>query len=125
MFSWFSNKAVPLKPLPLSQREKSYSAESGFVYQYCFKGLAGKNHVFEVTADRKVHFEVTIALQPESLAPCSERMGSPLRWNEEYALAKLCLFAAFDAVEGPEQLRQTVVPTPESLLEHMTALNMA
>lgn len=125
MFSWFSNKTVPLKPLPLSQREKSYSSASGFVYQYQFKGLAGTNHVFDVTADRKSHFEVVIELQPASLAPCVDRMGSPLRWNEEYALAKLCLFAAFDAADGPEQLRQTVVPGAESLLDHMTALNMA
>lgn len=125
MFSWFSNKTVALKPLPLSQREKSYSSASGFVYQYQFKGLAGSKHVFDVTADRKTHFDVLIELQPASLAPCAARMGSPLRWNEEYALAKLSLFAAFDAAAGPEQLRQTFVPGAEALLEHMTALNMA
>ena len=125
MFSWFSNKVDPLKPLPHSKREKSYSSASGFVYQYQFKGLAGNKHVFNVTADRKSHFEVVIDLQPESLLPCSDRMGSSLRWNEEYALAKLCLFAAFDSAEAPALLRQTVVPSADSLLEHMTALNMA
>lgn len=125
MFSWLSNKPEPLKPLPLSQREKSYSAAAGPAYQYIFKGLAGRTHVFSVTAERRETFEVRIELPLAGLELCEARMGSPLRWNEEYALAKLCLFAAFDAAGSPSELKRPIRPAAESLLEHMTALNMA
>jgi hypothetical protein len=125
MFSWFKNKAEDVKPLPLSQREKSYSAASGFVYQYIFKGMAGRRHVFSVSADRKNHFEVSIELVPDSLKPCVERMGSDLRWNEEYALVKLCLFSAFDEAVCVEDLQRLIRPESKQLLEHMTTLNMA
>ena len=124
MFSWFSNKAETLKPLPLSQREKSYSAAGGEVYQYIFKGMVGRRHVFEVTVRRKETFAVGIELPEAALAACGEQMGSPLRWNEEYALAKLCLFEAFDTAESLEQLKQPIYPAANALLAHMSTLNM-
>lgn len=125
MFPWFSKKVETLKPLPLSQREKSYSAASGLVYQYIFKGMMGRKHVFQVSADRKTHFEVAVELTEDALAPCAARMGSALRWNEEYALAKMSLFHAFDDAANPESLTQTVVPPGQALLEHMDYLKMA
>lgn len=125
MLSWRSSKAEVLKPLPLSQREKSYSSETGAVYQYLFKGLAGATHVFEVSADRSPRFEVRVELDEAGLAACAERMQSELKWNEQYALAKLCLLAAFDSAATPEQLKQPVHATAEQLLAHMTTLNMA
>jgi hypothetical protein len=125
MFSWFSSKVEPLKPLPLSQREKSYSSSTGAVYQYIFKGMAGKSHVFDVSADRSSSFEVRIELPAEALERCAARMGSPLRWNEEYALAKLCLFQAFDSTEQAGELRKPIRPAADQLLEHMNTLNMA
>ena len=125
MFSWFSSKAETLKPLPLSQREKSYSSSSGAVYQYIFKGMAGKSHVFDVSADRASSFEVRIELPESALEACAARMGSPLRWNEEYALAKLCLFQAFDRAEHAGELHKPIRPGADELLEHMNTLNMA
>lgn len=125
MFSWFHKQAEPLKPLPLSQREKSYSSAGGCVFQYKFKGMAGKRHVFEVSADRGAPFEVRIELTAEALGPCADRMASELRWNEEYALVKLCLFEAFDKAENPHQLLEVIYPTSAQLLEHMNVLKMA
>lgn len=124
MFPWFSAKDAPLKPLPLSQRLKSYSAATGIVYQYIFLGLWGRRHVFEVSADRQPAFNLFIELRPKELASCAERMGSPLRWNEEYALSKLSLFAAMDAAETAAVLRQVIHPTSEELMLYMTELNM-
>jgi hypothetical protein len=124
MFSWFVKKAETLKPLPLSQREKSYSAASGIVYQYIFKGMLGKRHVFSVSADRNTHFEVTVEMTENALASCAARMGSPLRWNEEYALAKLSLFNAFDEAIRPDDLANPVRPGSEDLLSHMDTLKM-
>jgi len=125
MFSWFLNKAETLQPLRLSQREKSYSAAAGHVYQYIFKGFVGKRHVFQVTVARRDTFPVSIELTEEALKSCAERMGSPLRWNEQYALAKLCLFEAFDNADQPESLKQPIVASTAGLLEHMTTLNLA
>ena len=124
MFPWFSAKDAPLMPLPLSQRLKSYSAATGIVYQYIFLGLGGRRHVFEVSADRQPAFNLSIELRPLELACCAERMGSPLRWNEEYALSKLSLFAAMDAAETAAALRQVIYPTRDELILYMTELNM-
>lgn len=125
MFTWFSKKVEAVKPLPLSQREKSYSAASGIVYQYIFKGMLGRKHVFSVSANRLAHFEVSVELMATALAPCAGRMGSDLKWNEEYALVKLSLFRAFDEAAGPESLLQPILPAGTELLEHMDSLNMA
>ncbi|MBM3761201.1 MAG: hypothetical protein FJW36_13245 [Acidobacteria bacterium] len=120
MFSWLSKKEETLKPLPLSQREKTYSSASGVVYQYIFKGMAGRAHVFSVSHDRRNSYEVRVELSEDGQAGCAELMGGELRWNEQYALAKLCLFAAFDA----EVLERNIVASREELLEHMRTLNM-
>jgi hypothetical protein len=125
MFSWFTKTPDPVKPLPLSRREKSYSAASGHVYQYIFKGLAGPQHVFSVSAGREAAFELRIHLSEEALLPCRERMGSELRWNEKYALAKLCLFHCFDEAASPAELRQVIRPGAKDLLQHMNTLKMA
>ncbi|MCX6614080.1 MAG: hypothetical protein NTW74_24960 [Acidobacteria bacterium] len=87
--------------------------------------MLGRKHVFEVSADRKTHFEVAVELTEDALAPCIARMGSTLRWNEEYALAKLSLFHAFDDAPTPESLTQTVIPPSQALLQHMDFLKMA
>ncbi len=121
MFPWSSAKDTPLKPLPLSQRQKAYSAATGVVYQYIFAGLGGRRHVFEVSADRQQPFHLSIELPLEGLELCAARMGSPLRWNEEYALAKLSLFAAMD--EGAN-LRETLRPSGEELLRYMDELKL-
>jgi hypothetical protein len=125
MFSWFTKPPDPVQPLPLSRREKSYSAASGLVYQYIFSGLAGTQNVFLVSAGRQAPFELRIDLGEEALRPCNERMGSELRWNEKYALAKLCLFASLDSAASADELRQVICPPAEELLEHMNTLNMA
>lgn len=113
-----------MQPLPLSQREKTYSAQSGFVYQYLFLGLENGAHVFQVSADRQAYFPLHIVLPPEALAQCAQKMGSPLRWNEEYALAKMSLFRAFDSAAHPDALRAPIHATLGELLDAMAELKM-
>jgi hypothetical protein len=114
----------PVHALPLSRRVKSYSAESGFVYQYIFAGKSGSAHVFEVSVDRKQFFLVQVDLQLEALAACEAKLGSPLRWNDEYALAKLALFQAFDTREDADALRIPFRPTTTELIGYMKVLKM-
>ncbi len=99
------------------RRQKSYSAGSGYVYQYFYLGQReadsseglSSEYVFEVSADRKTSFEVSVCL-PESIvaAWCAER-GRELAGNERYAVAKMALFDAFDQREDPDSLRRKVL----------------
>ncbi len=121
-------KAEPLREFVLSQRLKHYSAASGVVYQYVFRGKQdgkqGSAHVFEVSADRAAPFDLLVEIAPDALAQCEARLGSPLRWNDEYALAKLALFQAFDEREDAAAMRATVRPTSGELLGYMKTLRM-
>ncbi|MGA8142728.1 MAG: hypothetical protein WB987_02435 [Candidatus Acidiferrales bacterium] len=96
-------------PKPESVRRiKSYSAESGYVYQYQFhdahpaqQGAArGNEYVYYISADRKKMFPVRIFVRHDSLEKWGKATGRPLTGTEEYAAAKMRLFQAFD--EGQE-----------------------
>jgi hypothetical protein len=78
------------------------------VYQYYFyevekakRGAAeGTEYVFMSSVDRKHVFPVRIFVGRESLAKWSARTGREFTGTEEYAVAKMRLFQAFDEVEG-------------------------
>jgi len=95
---------APLTGAPAIRRQKTYSAQSGYVYQYFYEGYrpAGDatEYVFNVSADRKSSFPVSVLIPRE--------LGRELGSTERYAIAKMALFAAFDEREAPEQMRQPV-----------------
>jgi hypothetical protein len=90
------------------RRIKSYSADSGFVYQYQFQdahpaqqGTArGNEYVYYVSADRKKMFPVRIFVRADAVGKSVKSTGRALTGTEEYAVAKMRLFQAFD--EGTE-----------------------
>ena len=90
------------------RRIKSYSAESGYVYQYQFQdthpaqqgGARGNEYVYYVSADRKKMFPVRIFVGQDAIEKWGKATGRPLTGTEEYAAAKMRLFQAFD--EGAE-----------------------
>ena len=90
------------------RRIKSYSAATGFVYQYQFqdvhpsrRGLhAGNEYVYLVSADRKTMFPVRIFVRRDALERWSKQTGRKLTGTEEYAIAKMRLFRAFDEIEN-------------------------
>jgi len=99
----------PYMPRPEAvRRVKSYSAASGYVYQYYFYevekarrgGAPGTEYVYMVSVDRHRVFPVRIFVQQDALANWSARSGQKLTGTEEYAVAKMRLFQAFDEVEG-------------------------
>ena len=59
--NFFAKKPPPLTGAPAVRRMKSYSAQSGYVYQYFYEGQrpfrsggeSGIEFVFTVSADRK------------------------------------------------------------------------
>jgi hypothetical protein len=89
------------------RRIKTYSAESGYVYQYQFhdvhhatRGSAeGNEYVYYVSADRKSMFPLRIFVRRDAIERWGKRTGRSLTGTEEYAVAKMRLFQAFDEVE--------------------------
>jgi len=90
------------------RRLKTYTGQTGYVYQYYFVGkraaLANDSeapsteYIFDVTADRKTTFAVSIFLQPQALVEWADARGRNLSEPEQYAAAKLRLMQAFDEI---------------------------
>ena len=86
------------------RRVKSYSAATGYVYQYYFyeveksrRGATeGTEYTYMVSVDRKHVFPVRIFVAKDGIRDWSERTGRQLSGTEEYAVAKMRLFQAFD-----------------------------
>ena len=96
------------------RRMKTYTAETGYVYQYYFVGkraAAGVDgegpaaeYIFDASADRKTTFAVSVLLPQAALAAWASAHGRPLSDSEQYAAAKLCLLRGFDQI--PDMLQQ-------------------
>jgi len=86
------------------RRVKSYTGQTGFVYQYYFVGSrelpeGATEYIYDVTADRKTIFAVSITMRRDALAQWNANHGRDLTATEQYAAAKMRLFLAFDEVE--------------------------
>jgi hypothetical protein len=89
------------------RRVKSYSAATGHVYQYYFYevqktrrgSVPGTEYVYMVSEDRKHVFPVRIFVRQDALQEWSKRTGQKLTGTEEYAVAKMRLFRAFDEID--------------------------
>src|SRR5713226_8234722 len=96
--------AAPLRGAPAVRREKSYSSQTGFVYQYYYEGYrgsdregrAGQEYVFHVSSDRKTAFPLTVFLPRAAVKAWQRRHGRDLTANEQYAAVKMALFETFD-----------------------------
>lgn len=91
------------------RRIKSYSAANGYVYQYCFfevnrisfeGGQAGE-FIYAISADRKTTFGVRVVVEQSALDHWARANGRALTSSEEYAVAKMRLFQAFDGGDVP------------------------
>jgi hypothetical protein len=88
-------------------RIKSYSAASGFVYQYRFhevlpsrRGASpGNEYTYLISADRKTMFPLKIFVRRDAVERWEEQFERQLSGTEEYAAAKMRLFDAFDEIE--------------------------
>jgi len=91
------------------RRVKSYSATNGYVYQYYFYEVSRITHqagpagefVYAVSADRKTTFPLRIVVLQAALEAWAQANGRALTSSEEYAVAKMRLFQAFDEGEVP------------------------
>jgi hypothetical protein len=116
-----------------SHRMKTYSGESGYVYQYYFLesqprkkwwNRIGTAFRFHVTSDRKEFVVIEVLVEESALEAWERAHGRPLDSAEQYAAAKMRLFRAFDESESPEKIAEVRVSDAniEALLEplHLT-----
>jgi len=113
--------STPQQPAPLSgaprvRRQKTHSAETGYVYLYFFEGQRQVNrdgapaveYVFDVSAGRKSSFPVSIFLRESVVSEWQQAHHRELSGPEKYAIAKMALRYAFDTKESPEQVREPI-----------------
>ena len=110
------------------RRIKSYSAANGYVYQYYFyelnrvavDGRAAGEFVYAISADRGTSFGLRIFVMQAALEAWARKNGRTLTGSEEYAVAKMRLFQAFDEGAAPltaEEAREVRLVVDESNLE--------
>src|SRR4029077_7729635 len=100
--NFFTRKPLPLTGAPAVRRMKSYSAQSGYVYQYFYEGQrpfrsggeSGIEYVFTVSAHRKTFHPVSVLVGEAALAGWEQTRGHPLSSTERYAISKMALFQA-------------------------------
>ena len=92
------------------RRMKTYTGGQGYVYEYYFVGKrsalpgapesAATEYVFDVSADRKTVFAVSIFLAGEAVQHWAAAHGRALTEAEQYGAVKMRLFQAFDEIEN-------------------------
>ena len=116
MFDWLRKKEAPLTGAPTVRRQKTHSAESGYVYQYFYEGQRsarrdgspGVQFVFNVSGDRKSSFPVSVFVGDEALQSWEQEHGRQIGSTERYAIAKMSLFQAFDQRPAPDAMNEEV-----------------
>ncbi|HET6929728.1 MAG TPA: hypothetical protein VFI45_05360 [Candidatus Acidoferrum sp.] len=122
----FNNRAMA-KPETV-RRIKSYSAANGYVYQYYFyelnrvsvNGKSAGEFVYAISADRGTSFGLRIIVMQAALDAWAKANGRSLTSSEEYAVAKMRLFHAFDEGSVPltaEAAREVRLVVDETNLE--------
>ena len=114
--NFFSKKPLPLTGAPAVRRLKSYSAQSGYVYQYFYEGQrlfrsggeSGIEFVFSVSADRKAFHPVSVLVSESALLGWEQAHDHTLSSTERYAISKMALFQAFDERATPDLMKQEV-----------------
>jgi hypothetical protein len=112
----FAKETSPLTGAPAVRRLKSYSAQSGYVYQYFYEGQrafrgggeSGAEFVFTVSADRKTSHPVSVLVAESALRAWEQAHARTLSSTERYAVSKMALFQAFDERATPDLMKQEV-----------------
>jgi hypothetical protein len=105
---------------PATRRMKTYSAASGYVYQYFYEGYreysaageGGVEHVFRISPDRKNWHSTAVFVADASVSGWEAAHDRTLSSTERYAVAKLALFEAFDERPTPGHMKQDVLVRP-------------
>ncbi len=112
------------------RRLKTYTAQTGYVYQYYFVGKrplahgpAATEYVFDVSSDRRSYFAVSIIVRNDALLAYSAT-GRQLTESEQYAVGKMALFQAFDEIPALAASEKRFFVTAENIQSFVEALNL-
>ncbi|HUG80791.1 MAG TPA: hypothetical protein VML01_03955 [Bryobacterales bacterium] len=135
--SWFrrllgKDKETPLRGARPVRREKTYSADTGYVYQYVYEGYRearrdsqpGHQHVFSVTSDRSTRFPLSVFLAHQTVDAYRNKHGRELNATEQYAIVKMRLFAVFDEQSHFGSEAQIVTISLENIEQHAETLDL-
>lgn len=114
--SFFSKKTVALTGAPAVRRLKTYSAQSGYVYQYFYEGHrpfggggeSGTEFVFSISADARNWHPSSVMLGDGAVHAWESAHQRELSSTERYAVAKMALFQAFDERATPALMKEEV-----------------
>ncbi len=125
---------VAMPPEKTVRRLKTYAGAQGYVYQYYFVGqraaladdpeAPATEFVFDVTADRKLTYAISVFLQEKAVTQWSANHGRPLTEPERYAAAKVRLFRAFDELTDLKAEGRRLVIDFELLAESLATLGL-
>ncbi|MCX6636928.1 MAG: hypothetical protein NT090_17875 [Acidobacteria bacterium] len=106
-------QTAPPTDAPPARRRKTWSARSGYVYQYVYEGhrrRAGETeYLFQVTSGREAPLTVGVVLPDEVIQEWERAHEVRLRRNERHGIAKMALFQAFDERANPARMRSAVL----------------
>jgi hypothetical protein len=118
---FFHRKRPPLTGAPPVRRLKTYSSQTGFVYQYFYLGHrpskelgGGTEFCFDVSVDRKTSVEVAVIVPDAAVKVWEQAHGRTLIANERYAVSKMSLFQAFDE-RPPDRMTEPILVRPADL----------
>jgi hypothetical protein len=116
------------------RRLKTYTADSGFVYQYYFVGkrdalpgateVPATEYVFDVTADRAATYAISIFVCSEALDAWARTRERSLTEAEQYAAAKLRLLRGLDDLEDLASSERQFLLTAENIEEVVEVLGL-
>jgi hypothetical protein len=114
------------------RRMKSYTGGQGYVYQYYFVGqrtslstTSEDEYIFDVTADRKTTFAVSVFLPQQVVRDWAAAHGRALSDAERYGAVKMRLFQAFDEIEDMMANGRRLNVTSETLNQVLPTLGIA
>lgn len=119
----------------MPHRYKSYAAETGVSYRYFFVGRhpvarpegqgPGSDFTFVIAADQQAPFTVRIFVSDRAMAAWRELHGQELSPNEQYAVAKMRLFHAFDEADDLREERLSLVVDENNVAKLLEPLELA
>jgi hypothetical protein len=122
-----ASRELKLTGAPSRLRLKTYSSESGCVYQYLYRGQHGEEDattfVFSVTVNRKDWTPISVVLERQTVEDWQRADGRRLRAADLYAIAKMSLFESFDRSDGahfPSLIRASA----DDISRHLDALGL-
>jgi hypothetical protein len=119
----------------MARRYKSYAAETGIVYRYFFEsrrstvrpgGLGpGSDYIFVLTADQGPPFALRVFVSQRAIVAWRAAHARELDSSEQYALAKMRLFRAFDELENLREESLNLLVDETNVEALLAALDLA